>query len=70
MFKRKNVFYERKKEIATKHELCTKGKFILRRKKKFKLCSFWVKEKLILWVSSCKTRSFSNQEVHRKIIFP
>ena len=60
MFKRKNVFYERKKEIATKHELCSK----------FKLCSFWVKEKLILWVSSCKTRSFSNQEVHRKIIFP
>ena len=68
--KEKNVFYESKKEIATKHELYTKVKFKLRRKKKFKLCIFWIKEKLILWVSRSKTRSSSNQEVHRKIIFP
>ena len=46
MLKEKNVFYESKKEIATKHELCTKVKFKLRRKKKFKLCIFLDKGKV------------------------
>ena len=38
-------FYERKK-LLHEHELCTKGKFILRRKEE--LMNFKIKEKLML----------------------
>ena len=41
---------------------------MLRRKEEF--INFWVKEKLILWISGSKRRSFSMQEVGRKMIFP
>ena len=39
-------FYERKK-VSWKHELCTKGKFILRRKKEF--MNVRINKMLILW---------------------
>ena len=46
---------ERKKTFQ-KHELCTKEKFILRRKKEF--MNLTTKEKLMLWISGCKKKSF------------
>ena len=45
-----------------------KGKFILRRKGEF--LNFSIKEKLMLWISGSKRRSFSTQEVGRKWYFP
>ena len=57
---------ERKK--LSKHELCTKRKFILRRKEEF--MNFRIKEKLVLWISGSKKKSFPMQEVGRKMIFP
>ena len=48
---------ERKKTFQ-KHELCTKEKFILRRKKEF--MNLTTKEKLMLWISGCKKKVFSN----------
>ena len=39
-------FYERiKKNLLEKHELCTEGKFVLRRKEEF--MNFWIKGNLI-----------------------
>ena len=58
---------ERKKSLL-RHELCTKGKFILKRKEGF--MNFCIKKKLILRTSGVKKRSFSTQEVDRKMIFP
>ena len=61
-------FYERKKKNTIKTYPSTKGKFTLRTKEGF--MNFWIKEKLMLRVSGGKRRSFSTQEVGRKIIFP
>ena len=70
MFKRNKVSMKETKKLLQTHELCTKGKFILRRKEKFILRISWIKEKLVLWISGSKTRSFLMQEVVKKIIFP
>ena len=48
--------------------VCAKGKFILRRKEEF--MNFRIKEKLVLWISGSKKKSFPMQEVGRKMIFP
>ena len=39
------------------HEICTKGKFILRKKEKF--MNFRIKEKFMLWVSGSKKIFFN-----------
>ena len=57
---------ERKK--LYKHALCTKVKFILRRKKEF--TNFRIKEKFVLWISGSKKKYFPTQEVSIKMIFP
>ena len=69
IFKGNISFYERKK-LLQKQELRIKGKLILRRKEKFMLRTFWIKKKVILRISGSKRRSFSTQEVGRKMIFP
>ena len=61
-----------RKKLLQKHELCKKRKFILRRLRrngKFILGIFEIKEKLILWISGSKRRSFSTQEIGKKLIF-
>ena len=40
-----------------KHELCTKGKFILRREEDF--MSFRIKEKFMSWISGSKNNLFN-----------
>ena len=70
MFKRNISFYERKKKILQNKELSTKGKFKLKRKEKFILLIYRIKEKLVLWISGSKRRSFSTQEVGRKMVVP
>ena len=42
--------------------------FILRRKEKF--MNFRIKEKLMLWISGRKKKSFPTHKIGRKIIFP
>ena len=58
------------KKLLQKHELCTKRMYILRRKEKFILSNFRIKEKLMLWISWGKRRSFSTQEIGRNMTFP
>ena len=65
---KRNTLLCKKERLLQRHELCTKGKVILRRKEEF--MNFRIKEKLILQISGGKKRSFSTQEVGRKIIFP
>ena len=54
-------FCERKK-VSWKHELCTKGKFILRRKKKFR-----IKKMLILWIFGRKKKIDRKKKLEEKI---
>ena len=56
-----------RKKLLQRHELCMKGKFILRRGGEF--MNFRIKEKLILRISGGKRRSLSTQEVGKKMIF-
>ena len=65
---RETNFFEKKKEVLQKQELCTKGKLALRKKEEF--MNIWVKGKLILRISGSKSRYFSTQEVGRKMTFP
>ena len=61
-----------RRKLLYKHELCKKGKFILRRlrgKGKFVLEIYKEIEKLILWISGSKTRSFATLEIGKKVIF-
>ena len=44
--------WKKERNRQKKHELCAKGKFILRRKEKFILWIFWIKEKLIWWMGT------------------
>ena len=44
---------------SQKCKLSTKGKF--------HIINFWIKEMLILWISGSKKRSFSTQDVRRKV---
>ena len=50
---------ERKK--LSKHELCTKRKFILRRKEEF--INFRINEKLMLWISGSKKNIFQRSKL-------
>ena len=58
----------KERKPSQKHELCTKGKFIIRRKEGF--MNVRIKKKLVLWISGSKRESFPMQEVGRKMIFP
>ena len=42
----------------------------IKKKGKTHIMNFFDKGKLILWISGSKRRSFSTQEVDRKMIFP
>ena len=59
---------ERNYKNMNLHKTCTKGKFKLRKKEEFMI--FGIKEKLMLWISGSKKKSFSTQEVGSKKIFP
>ena len=65
---KRNNFVSKKERNYKNVNFCTKGKFILRRKKE--LMNFCVKEKLISWIFGSKGISFSTQEIGRKMIFP
>ena len=58
MFKGNISFYDRKKFLQ-KHELWMKRKFILRKKLKFILWIFRIKEKVMLTIFGSKRGSFS-----------
>ena len=52
---------KKRKKLLSIHELCTKGKFIVRRKEEF--MNFKIKEKLMLWVSGPKKNLFQRREL-------
>ena len=56
----------KEKKILSKHELCTKGKFILKRMEEF--MNFRIKEKLIV-VLVAKYIIFQRRKFCRKMIF-
>ena len=64
---KKHVPMKERKKLLKKHELCTKGKFILRRMEEF--MNFRIKEKLMLWIFGNKKKYFPMREVGRKMIF-
>ena len=61
-------FYKRKKGIIIKAWTLHERKVHIKKKEEF--MDFRIKEKLILRISGSKKRSFSTQEVGRKMIFP
>ena len=56
---------ERKK--LSKLELCTKRKFILRRKEE--LINFRIKEKLVFWISGSKKSLFQRRKLVERLSF-
>ena len=65
---KETTFYEKKKEIIKTWTFAHKESSYKEETKSSWI--FWVKEKLILWISGSKGISFSTQKIGRRMIFP